>query len=213
MSALASPARCEDLSGLPPAWIGVGTLDLFYEEDRAYADRLSAAGVEREVHVVVHGAFHGFDINLPMSIGSLFHIIHMTRDVAGLEAWYDDVFSVQEFLPHTYSPHAQRDASLVVIGDTVIEPLAPAFRIPGWETAPLGRFFQHFGSHWHSIAWYTDDAGEIWQRCVDAGVRVMTGGGKPSETRPEANGIIMTHPRDTVTRFAVRRSGNPSCAA
>ncbi|MFI1213014.1 alpha/beta hydrolase [Streptomyces sp. NPDC020802] len=48
---LAAPARHDDLSGLPPAWIGVGTVDLFHEEDLAYADRLEAAGVERELVV------------------------------------------------------------------------------------------------------------------------------------------------------------------
>ena len=36
-------------SGLPPAWIGVGTLDLFHDEDLAYAERLSASGVPCEV--------------------------------------------------------------------------------------------------------------------------------------------------------------------
>jgi acetyl esterase/lipase len=57
---VAVPARHEDLSGLPPAWIGVGTLDLFHDEDLAYGERLKAAGVPCEVHVVP-GAFHGFD--------------------------------------------------------------------------------------------------------------------------------------------------------
>jgi acetyl esterase/lipase len=66
MGPLAAPARCDDLSGLPPAWIGVGTLDLFYEEDRAYADRLRAAGVECRLDVVP-GAFHGFDSVAPGS--------------------------------------------------------------------------------------------------------------------------------------------------
>ncbi|MGI5216910.1 alpha/beta hydrolase [Nocardia sp. CA-290969] len=58
---LAAPARYEDLSGLPPAWIGVGTHDLFHAEDLAYADRLRAAGVPCEVHEV-DGAYHGFDL-------------------------------------------------------------------------------------------------------------------------------------------------------
>jgi acetyl esterase/lipase len=57
---LAAPARCDDLAGLPPAWIGVGTLDLFHDEDLAYAERLAAAGVPCEV-TIVEGAFHGFD--------------------------------------------------------------------------------------------------------------------------------------------------------
>jgi acetyl esterase/lipase len=58
--AVAVPARHQDLSGLPPAWIGVGTLDLFHDEDLAYAQRLREAGVPCDVEVV-DGAFHGFD--------------------------------------------------------------------------------------------------------------------------------------------------------
>lgn len=56
----AVPARVADLSGLPPAFIGVGTIDLFCDEDIDYAQRLSAAGVLTEL-IVVPGAFHGFD--------------------------------------------------------------------------------------------------------------------------------------------------------
>ena len=58
--AVAVPARREDLAGLPPAWLGVGTLDLFHDEDLHYAERLNAAGVPCEVHIA-KGAFHGFD--------------------------------------------------------------------------------------------------------------------------------------------------------
>lgn len=57
---VAVPARRGDLTGLAPAWIGVGTLDLFHSEDLAYARRLEAAGVRCEVREVP-GAFHGFD--------------------------------------------------------------------------------------------------------------------------------------------------------
>lgn len=56
----AAAARTEDLTGLPPAWIGVGDADLFYEEDRTYADRLATAGVAVELHVVP-GMYHGAD--------------------------------------------------------------------------------------------------------------------------------------------------------
>jgi acetyl esterase/lipase len=61
---VAVPARRTDLAGLPPAWLGVGTMDLFHDEDLDYADRLQAAGVPCDVHVVP-GAFHGFDIIAP----------------------------------------------------------------------------------------------------------------------------------------------------
>ena len=64
ISGLAAPSRHIDLSGLPPAWIGVGTLDLFHDEDVAYTGRLREAGVECELDVV-GGAFHGFDAVRP----------------------------------------------------------------------------------------------------------------------------------------------------
>lgn len=57
----AVPARRADLHGLPPAWIGVGDLDLFHAEDLAYAARLQAAGVPCEVHEVP-GMYHGADV-------------------------------------------------------------------------------------------------------------------------------------------------------
>ena len=60
VSDLAVPARRADLSGLPPAAVSVGTLDLFHDEDVAYARRLRAAGVPCELDVV-EGAFHGFN--------------------------------------------------------------------------------------------------------------------------------------------------------
>lgn len=61
VSEYAAPARRTDLTGLPPAWIGVGTLDLFHDEDVAYARRLREAGVDCEL-TVLDGAFHGFDV-------------------------------------------------------------------------------------------------------------------------------------------------------
>jgi triacylglycerol lipase len=55
----AVPARTADLSGLPPAFIAVGALDLFLEENIEYARRLIRAGVPTELYVVP-GAYHGF---------------------------------------------------------------------------------------------------------------------------------------------------------
>ena len=58
VSPYAAPARAEDLAGLPPAYVNVGALDLFVDEDVDYARRLMAAGVPTELHVYP-GAFHG----------------------------------------------------------------------------------------------------------------------------------------------------------
>jgi len=55
------PARVSDLSNLPPAWIGVGSIDLFVSEDMEYARRLIDVGVPTELYVI-SGAFHGFDV-------------------------------------------------------------------------------------------------------------------------------------------------------
>lgn len=54
----AAAARRSDLSGLPPAWIGVGDLDLFHDEDVDYAQRLRGAGVACDL-LVVPGMYHG----------------------------------------------------------------------------------------------------------------------------------------------------------
>jgi len=61
VSPLAAPARAQDLGGLPPAYIAVGTLDPFVDENIDYARRLIDSGVACELHVYP-GAFHAFDV-------------------------------------------------------------------------------------------------------------------------------------------------------
>jgi acetyl esterase/lipase len=56
----AAPSRATDLSGLPPTYIMVGSLDGFCDEDIDYATRLNHAGVPVELHVYP-GAPHGFE--------------------------------------------------------------------------------------------------------------------------------------------------------
>ena len=56
----AVPARLDNLKGLPPAFIGVGAIDLFVQEDILYAQRLIDASVPTQL-LVMPGAFHGFD--------------------------------------------------------------------------------------------------------------------------------------------------------
>ena len=56
----AAPARRVDVSGLAPAWIGVGTLDVFHDENVDYAARLTTSGVQCEL-ITVEGMYHGAD--------------------------------------------------------------------------------------------------------------------------------------------------------
>lgn len=69
VSPYAAAARATDLSKLPPAYIPVGALDLFVDENIEYAQRLIQAGVPTELHVYP-GAFHGFDLFAPSAMVS-----------------------------------------------------------------------------------------------------------------------------------------------
>ena len=66
VEAYAAPARAADLSGLPAAYIEVGQLDIFRDEDLAYAQRLSRAGVDVEFHLHP-GVPHEFETLAPDS--------------------------------------------------------------------------------------------------------------------------------------------------
>ncbi|MFI9048586.1 alpha/beta hydrolase [Streptomyces sp. NPDC053427] len=66
VSPYAAPARAEDLSGLPPAFIDVGSAETFRDEDIAYASRLWQAGGSAELHVWP-GGFHGFSGMAPQA--------------------------------------------------------------------------------------------------------------------------------------------------
>ncbi|MBE9375345.1 alpha/beta hydrolase [Saccharopolyspora sp. HNM0983] len=59
VSRYAAAARAEDLAGAPPAFLAVGALDLFVDENIGYAHRLLRAGVPTELHVQP-GAVHGY---------------------------------------------------------------------------------------------------------------------------------------------------------
>lgn len=71
VSPYAAPARAKDLTGLPPIFLAIGSLDLFLDEDIDYARRLAHAGVHTELHVYP-GAFHAFDAAPEASITRAF---------------------------------------------------------------------------------------------------------------------------------------------
>jgi acetyl esterase/lipase len=60
VSPYAALARARDLSGLPACYVEVGQVDIFRDEDLAYANRLSRAGVNVEFHLRL-GVPHEFE--------------------------------------------------------------------------------------------------------------------------------------------------------
>lgn len=69
----AGRARVADMHGLPPAYIDVGELDIFRDEDLQYAKTLGQGGVPCEFHLYP-GVNHAFEIIAPQSQIALFAI-------------------------------------------------------------------------------------------------------------------------------------------
>jgi acetyl esterase/lipase len=83
--AYAAPARRESLEELPKAWIGVGDVELFFAENKAYANKLTAAGVACQLDIV-NGAPHAFEGLAPES--------ELAKDyLARAKAWLDIALS------------------------------------------------------------------------------------------------------------------------
>jgi acetyl esterase/lipase len=70
-------ARRTDLTGLPPAWIGIGDIDLFHDECSSYAQRLRAAGVDCAFYEVP-GMYHGADRHVPKAPSTVAFLDAMT---------------------------------------------------------------------------------------------------------------------------------------
>lgn len=64
VSPYGAPARAEDLKGLPPTYIDIGSMDWFKDESLEFAARLAKADVEVELHLYA-GVAHGFDLLAP----------------------------------------------------------------------------------------------------------------------------------------------------
>jgi catechol 2,3-dioxygenase-like lactoylglutathione lyase family enzyme len=64
---------------------------------------------------------------------------------------------------------------------------------------PIGRFQSRFGRHWHSVAWYCDDIGPVWEQLRSHGVRMHGAGAVGDQAPPD--GDIYSHPKDTFTQL------------
>ena len=64
---------------------------------------------------------------MSLNIGKMFHIVHVAEALGPLDAWYDDVFVPRRgIMDDDYLALEMREGSLLAIGDTVIETMAPS---------------------------------------------------------------------------------------
>lgn len=85
VSVYAAPARADDVSDLPPAYIDVGSSEIFRDEAIDFARRIWTAGGSAELHVWP-GAFHACDVFAPHT--SVAREMIRTRN-----AWVEKVLS------------------------------------------------------------------------------------------------------------------------
>lgn len=133
-------------------------------------------------------------------IGREFHLLHVVGDLDQVDGWYDEVFAVRRFVRNSMKA-AMRKASLVLIGDFVMEPAQPIRRTPGWEKFALGKFYSRYGQHYHSIAWYVDDLAETCARLSEKSIRLFDMVGNAVKEPSPRDGAVWTHPQDTHAAF------------
>ena len=127
-------------------------------------------------------------------IGMVYHVVHVVSDLDAADAWYDEVFAPNRYY-RGYNAEAMRDASLLAIGDFVMEVVAPA-KVPGVENSALGRFSARFGQRLHSVAWFVDSVPEVFKALSRHNVRMYSLGGDRLE-EPRPGRAVWTHPKDT----------------
>jgi catechol 2,3-dioxygenase-like lactoylglutathione lyase family enzyme len=127
-------------------------------------------------------------------IGKLFHLTHVVDDLAAVDKFYDDVFACNRFY-HGYEKLAGRDASLLTIGEVVMEPMSPA-KVENLRNLSVKKFHDRFGQHFHSIAWYVDDAAAMAEHLDRHNLRLFDIVGKQVKPPLKAT-AFWTHPRET----------------
>jgi acetyl esterase/lipase len=83
----AAPGRCDDLSGLPHAFLEVGSAEIFRDETVEFGSRIWRTGGRAELHVW-SGAFHGFEI--------LSHTLIAQSATQVRNSWIERVLGVPE---------------------------------------------------------------------------------------------------------------------
>ena len=98
VSPYAAPARREDVSGLPPCYTYVGTIEPFCRETVDYVERLKQAGIEAEADVYPDW-FHAYDLIFPMK--------KVSREAIGK---FEQHFAYA--VAHYFAPQPRKDSQL-----------------------------------------------------------------------------------------------------
>jgi hypothetical protein len=154
---------------------------------------------------------------MTFKIGPVFHLIHMSDNFWELNDWYARVFDPIEFSVRTSDerpfptwPVEARDAALTTVADVCFEPMSPSMFIPGWDKLPVGRFYNKFGRHWHSIAWYVDDIQALYHNLKERNVRFFFNGGASDTSRePIPTEALFTHPKDSCGALELLQGPRP----
>ena len=141
------------------------------------------------------------------TVGRNFHVIHMTDDMAALDAWYDDVFGVQRYVIENYSPELHRHASLGrSSASSASSRCSRRSTTTRWNRGPIGRYYERSGISWHSIAWYVDDVEGLTElrdglEAADVELLALLGGKLEHDADAPEDRPIFTHPNSTVTQL------------
>jgi catechol 2,3-dioxygenase-like lactoylglutathione lyase family enzyme len=128
------------------------------------------------------------------NILKIFHLTHVVADLRTVDQWYDDIFSPTRYL-HGPVKIAGRNASLIAIGDLIVEPMEP-LRDPNLPNQSVRRFLDRHGDHLHAIAFYVDDVPAISLHFEKHGIRMWDITGTPVKP-PNEQFAIWTHPNQT----------------
>lgn len=127
--------------------------------------------------------------------GSMIHAIHMSDDVKKLNAFYEDVFGGLLYMgvdELSYLPPEKRFASLLMVSDLCVETMAP--ELPVDVATPVGKFYDRFGDHWHSIGFTVENFAELGRHLTEQGVFLGKPGGGVMEDFEQYT-YFYPHPR------------------
>ncbi|WP_409332881.1 VOC family protein [Trujillonella humicola] len=131
-------------------------------------------------------------------LGQMVHVVHMADDAQKLREFYERVFGGFVYMgvdEPNYLPVEDRYATLLMVSDLCIETMAPA--MPVDTSLPVGKFFDKFGTHLHSVGYKVDDLPGLVGRLIGKGIYIGRPGGGRVETAGPGLGYCFPSPRDT----------------